>query len=74
MYPKLKINVYFIFLNIGGLTFGITLVSCCFCPNMKQEIEEYVRKCRNCQVNNVLIANKRAPMEITIRAEHSFGK
>jgi hypothetical protein len=26
MYPKLKINVYFIFLNIGDLTFGITLV------------------------------------------------
>jgi hypothetical protein len=28
MYPKLKINVYFIFLNIGNLTFGITLVLC----------------------------------------------
>jgi hypothetical protein len=27
MYPKLKINVYFIFLNIGDLTFGITLVN-----------------------------------------------
>jgi hypothetical protein len=27
MYPKLKINVYFIFLNIGDLTFGITLVA-----------------------------------------------
>jgi hypothetical protein len=26
MYPKLKINVYFIFLYIGDLTFGITLV------------------------------------------------
>jgi hypothetical protein len=26
MYPTLKINVYFIFLNIGDLTFGITLV------------------------------------------------
>jgi hypothetical protein len=26
MYPKLKINVYFLFLNIGDLTFGITLV------------------------------------------------
>jgi hypothetical protein len=29
MYPKLKINVYFIFLNIGDLTFGITLVCVC---------------------------------------------
>jgi hypothetical protein len=29
MYPKLKINVYFIFLNIGDLTFGITLVVSC---------------------------------------------
>jgi hypothetical protein len=28
MYPKLKMNVYFIFLNIGDLTFGITLVLC----------------------------------------------
>jgi hypothetical protein len=26
MYPKLKINVYFIFLNIGDFTFGNTLV------------------------------------------------
>jgi hypothetical protein len=26
MYTKLKINVYFIFLNIGDLTFGITFV------------------------------------------------
>jgi hypothetical protein len=26
MYPKLTINVYFIFLNIGDLTFGIALV------------------------------------------------
>jgi hypothetical protein len=26
MYPKLKINVYFLFLNIGDLTFGITFV------------------------------------------------
>jgi hypothetical protein len=36
MYPKLKMNVYFIFLNIGDLTFGITLVimttnyPCCY--------------------------------------------
>jgi hypothetical protein len=26
IYPKLKINVYLIFLNKGDLTFGITLV------------------------------------------------
>jgi hypothetical protein len=33
MYPKLKINVYFIFLNIGDLTFGITLVDTVYeCP------------------------------------------
>lgn len=30
MYPKLKINVYFIFSNIGDLTFGITLVVLCY--------------------------------------------
>jgi hypothetical protein len=47
--------------------------SCCSYSNMKQEIEEYVRKCRSCQVNKVLIGKKRAPMEITSRAEHSFA-
>jgi hypothetical protein len=25
MYPKMKINVYFIFFNLGDLTFGITV-------------------------------------------------
>jgi hypothetical protein len=42
MYPKLKINVYFIFLNIGDLTFGITLV--------KYKIEDqkcYIKQFRN---------------------------
>jgi hypothetical protein len=33
MYPKLKINVYFIFLNIGDLTFGITLVVSISCAH-----------------------------------------
>ena len=34
-------------------------------PNMRQEIEEYVKKCRSCQLNKVLKPRKKAPMEIT---------
>jgi hypothetical protein len=31
--------------------------------NMKAEIEEYVRKCTKCQLNKVLRAKKKSPME-----------
>jgi hypothetical protein len=41
-------------------------------PNMKQEIEDYVRKCKSCQVNKTLGAQKRVPMEITTTASKPF--
>ena len=43
-------------------------------PNMKKEIEEYVRKCTKCQLNKALRAKKKAPMEITTTASHPFEK
>jgi hypothetical protein len=43
-------------------------------PNMKQEIEDYVRQCKSCQVNNVLCPQGKAPMEITTTANQPFEK
>ena len=43
-------------------------------PNMKQEIQTYVIKCRSCQVNKVLTPRRKVPMEITTTAEHPFEK
>jgi hypothetical protein len=38
-------------------------------PNMKREIEDYVRKCKSCQINKILMPKHKAPMEITTTAE-----
>ena len=38
-------------------------------PNMKREIEDYVRKCKSCQINKILTPKHKAPMEITTTAE-----
>jgi hypothetical protein len=46
MYPKLKINVYFIFLNIGDLTFGITLVRMCILWSERYFEQKLQRKVR----------------------------
>jgi hypothetical protein len=43
-------------------------------PNMKQEIEAYVKHCKSCQVNKVLTPRRKVPMEITTKAEHRFEK
>jgi hypothetical protein len=43
-------------------------------PNMKKEIEEYVKRCKSCQMNKLLSPKGRAPMEITTTAEHPFEK
>jgi hypothetical protein len=43
-------------------------------PNMRREVEEYVKKCRSCQVNKMLAPKHKAPMEITTTAEHPFDK
>jgi hypothetical protein len=37
-------------------------------PNMKRDIENYVKKCRSCQINKTLGLRHRAPMEITTTA------
>jgi len=44
-----------------------------FWPNMRCEVEEYVKQCRSCQVNKMLTPKHKAPMEITA-AEHPFDK
>jgi hypothetical protein len=41
---------------------------------MKQDIEEYVKKCKSCQVNKTSKPKTKAPMEITSTANHPFDK
>jgi hypothetical protein len=43
-------------------------------PNMKREIEGYVKKCQSCQMNKTLGPRKKAPMEITTTARGLFEK
>jgi transposase InsO family protein len=41
---------------------------------MRREVEEYVKQCKSCQINNILTPKHKAPMEITTTAEHPFEK
>ena len=43
-------------------------------PNMKRDIEHYVKKCKSCQINKTLGPRHRAPMEITTTARKPFEK
>ena len=43
-------------------------------PNMRRDIEEYVKQCKSCQVNKMLKPKRKAPMEITSTAKHPFEK
>jgi hypothetical protein len=43
-------------------------------PNMRCEVEEYVKQCSSCQVNKILTPKHKAPMEITTTAKHRFDK
>jgi len=43
-------------------------------PNMRRDIEEYVKQCKSCQVNKTLKPKRKAPMEITSTANHPFDK
>lgn len=43
-------------------------------PNLKHEVEGYVRKCPSCQVNKTLGARHKAPMEITTTARKPFER
>ncbi|PNF17230.1 hypothetical protein B7P43_G05227 [Cryptotermes secundus] len=42
--------------------------------NMRQEVEDYIKKCKSCQINKLLVPKKRAPMEITTTTDHPFDK
>ena len=41
-----------------------------FWPNMRREVEEYVKYCRSYQVNKILTPKHKAPMEVTTTSEH----
>jgi hypothetical protein len=41
-------------------------------PNMRREVEEYVKQCRSYQVNKMLTPKHKAPMEIITTAEQPF--
>jgi hypothetical protein len=43
-------------------------------PNIRRDIEEYVKQCKSCQVNKMLKPKRKAPMEITSTANHPFDK
>ena len=43
-------------------------------PNMKRDIEKYVKQCKSCQMNKNLGPRSRAPMEITTTARQPFQK
>jgi transposase InsO family protein len=43
-------------------------------PNMKQEVEDYVRRCKSCQTNKILGPRGKAPMEISTTARQPFEK
>ena len=41
---------------------------------MRREVEDYVRQCKNCQVNKILTPKHNAPMQVTMTAESPFEK
>jgi hypothetical protein len=43
-------------------------------PNMRQEIQTYIKKCKSYQVNKVLGPKGNAPMKITTTANQPFEK
>ena len=43
-------------------------------PNVRRDVEEYVKQCRSCQVNKMLTPKHKALMEITTTAERCFDK
>jgi len=43
-------------------------------PNMRREVEEYVKRCTKCQLNKALRPRGKAPMEITTTAKQPFER
>jgi hypothetical protein len=40
--------------------------------HMKQEIEDYLKKCEKCQLNKLLRLKKKAPLEVTTTARKTI--
>jgi len=38
-------------------------------PKMRHEVEEYVKQCKSCQVNEILTPKHKAPMQVTTTTE-----
>jgi len=43
-------------------------------PNMRREIDEYVKQCKRCLINKTLKPKMKANMEIMSTANHPFDK
>jgi hypothetical protein len=43
-------------------------------PNIRRDIQAYVKQCKSCQVNKTLKPKKRVPMELISTADHPFNK
>jgi len=43
-------------------------------PKMRREVEEYVKRCKSCQTNNILTPRNKVPMQLTTTAERPFEK
>lgn len=43
-------------------------------PDMRRDVEDYVRQCKSCQRNKMLKAKHKAPLQITTTAERPFEK
>jgi hypothetical protein len=43
-------------------------------PNMRRNVEEYVKKCKSCQVNKTLKPKRKALVEIKSTTNHPFDK
>ena len=43
-------------------------------PNMKRDVENFVKRCKSCQLNKTLGPRHTAPMEITSMARKPFEK
>jgi hypothetical protein len=41
---------------------------------MKQEVENYIKRCKSCQVNKMLRPRGKVPMEITTTVNKPFQK
>jgi len=43
-------------------------------PQMRREVEEYLKQCRSCQMNKILTPKNKVPMQVTTTAKQPFEK